>query len=1469
MRRAILVLPLVLAALAVGVAQVGAAPACSITWVGPTSGGTWSTAANWNLNRLPTDADHVCIPAGSTVIHSSGTTTIATLQAPGTLSFSGGTLTLASTTDPSNLGALQQSGGTLTGAGTLVLAGASTWTGGQMAGSGKTVVPSGVTLTQSTNSPQLWDTRTLEVAGVLDLATADRGIFRSGTPLVHVLSGGVLRKSAGATGFVDPALENDGSVVATVAGGTLELNNGTGAGESTGDFGGPAAAGTVLLDGGEHKLGDGAALLGAARISGGTATVTGTVTASGANAMSGGTLTGAGRLEVDDAFTWTGGQMAGAGTTHVLPGATLTVQTNSPQLWDTRVLEVAGLMELVTADRGLFRSGTPLLHVMDGGILRKTGAGTGFIDPALDNDGLVEATAGTFELNNGSGGRDSTGTFGGPGLAGVTMLDGGDHVLGDGATLAGSARISGGTVTVTGGASASGANTMTGGTLTGPGLFAVAGTFDWSGGQMAGTGTTRLAAGATLTLLTNSPQLWDTRTLEVGGTMLLSTADRGLFRSGTPRVHVLSTGLLRKSSGGTGFVDPAVENDGQIEATVGGGVLELNNGGGSGQSTGTFGAAGAAGLVRLDAGTFSLGDGADLLAGSRIAGATVDVVSDATAVADGSAMSSGTLTGAGLFSIGGPFAWSGGSMTGAGRTRVEPGAVVTHSTNSTSLGPGRTLENAGVIDFTADRGIFESFGDPVPLLHNLPGGVLRKTGGTGTTELAPRVRNDGQIESTSGLLELDRGASEPHTGTFKGASENAHVVLGDGFSFELDHILGAGTDLEGVVESAGSVQVADGATQLVDDTLVLTSGRLTGEFDVAGLLRWTGGDMAGPGTTTVLAGGELVGDDACGVSLEDGRRMVNAGLMRLVRGTTLSGFGDPRSEIENTGTLRLDGSEAGTCGDDVGIGGDVLVHNTGTIEKTGSAPARIDGVLDNDGALSVTGGGLALASDEALVHDGSFGASGGATLTFDFGTFVLGPAASLSGDAVIEFADVVVPAGTTLSVPAANTLTIAGGSLGGDGDLEVDGTLAWRDGSLEGRGTTVIEPGGRALVGAAEFDISRLGENHVLVNRGEVVVASESLLSQDEGSTILNAGMLELQGTAGIEGDDFFGFGVETLLHNTGVVRKTGAGVAEAETAIDNDGTLEVLAGTLTARGLLNYSTEDDSLNGGAYVVRNATLHVRGGVETNAARIVLDGTTAQLRASAFSGGTESDALVALARNAAAGVLELAGGRSLTVPALVNAGTLQLGAGSTLSTTGGYRQLAGAVLRPAVTAGGVGRVAASGPAQLGGRLDSPAAPPLAGDHLVLSAPSIGGAFATVSGGYAAHVTATQVRLRPPAGLLRTAAAPEPAEPVPAAGDALEVEGPWQRHRAVLSAARRGAQVAVRGVRGRELALVARTCRRCGSVRVRWAGRTRTVSLRGRRGRRTIRVFSSAGARTGTVRIKAVSARRVAVRAVLVR
>ncbi|HSA27719.1 MAG TPA: hypothetical protein P5159_14395, partial [Phycisphaerae bacterium] len=126
--------------LLVGLVATGTS-ATTITWTGSGATGSWHTAGNWDLNRVPAAGDDVFIPdvAGTTSItFSSGSTTVHSLTCSEAFVLSGGTLSLdeASTM---NTGCAF-GGGTLGGTGTLTLHGASTWSGGTMTGSGTTVV---------------------------------------------------------------------------------------------------------------------------------------------------------------------------------------------------------------------------------------------------------------------------------------------------------------------------------------------------------------------------------------------------------------------------------------------------------------------------------------------------------------------------------------------------------------------------------------------------------------------------------------------------------------------------------------------------------------------------------------------------------------------------------------------------------------------------------------------------------------------------------------------------------------------------------------------------------------------------------------------------------------------------------------------------------------------------------------------------------------------------------------------------------------------------------------------------------------------------------------------------------------------------------------------------------------------------------------------------------------------------------
>ena len=64
---------------------------------------------------------------------------------------------------------------------------------------------------------------------------------------------------------------------------------------------------------------------------------------------------------------------------------------------------------------------------------------------------------------------------------------------------------------------------------------------------------------------------------------------------------------------------------------------------------------------------------------------------------------------------------------------------------------------------------------------------------------------------------------------------------------------------------------------------------------------------------------------------------------------------------------------------------------------------------------------------------------------------------------------------------------------------------------------------------------------------------------------------MELRGDSELEGYGF-GDGYDSVVHNTGLLRKTGASAIDARVPVDNDGTVEVAAGSLELHELVNWT---------------------------------------------------------------------------------------------------------------------------------------------------------------------------------------------------------------------------------------------------------------------------------------------------------
>lgn len=278
--------------------------------------------------------------------------------------------------------------GTLGGAQNVTVTGAMNWTGGTMTGSGQTIIQPSATLSVATFTGYggvNQATRTLDNRGMVvwgggnwnmnsSVITNELGAsFQIQGPVAFNYGGGsprfdnagtFLPAPAGTTSFYGIAFNNYGPI--NLAGGSFLLLGGGGAqmgtitvpaGATLNYAGGTftasspssiTGAGTLLVSGGTANLGGIVNVSGTNSFTGGTANLDGNYTCVGNTLLTfaggtanfdgsgtiapnnlnlNGTLGGGNTVTVSSAMNWTGGTMTGSGNTIIQPGAILTVAT--------------------------------------------------------------------------------------------------------------------------------------------------------------------------------------------------------------------------------------------------------------------------------------------------------------------------------------------------------------------------------------------------------------------------------------------------------------------------------------------------------------------------------------------------------------------------------------------------------------------------------------------------------------------------------------------------------------------------------------------------------------------------------------------------------------------------------------------------------------------------------------------------------------------------------------------------------------------------------------------------------------------------------------------------------------------------------------------------------------------------------------------------------------------------------------
>ena len=573
-----------------GGSAVGA-PTCTMNFTA-TAGGSFLTAANWDVNRLPATTDYACIPATITgAVTYSGTSTIGGIKAQGAGGFiaSSGTLTLSDTTNASAIKALTLSGASITGAANVTLSGPTGLAKGSISGTGTATFSHGATMTVTGfgNSNDVHLSRPMTNDGTILIAAGDRLLVDSPAVLTNAADGKINLDGDSTT------LNGSGGSVDNSAGGLITA----GAGSGTATIYLPVTTAlnhlTIAAGTGTLSLRGGGSYTGTETVPSGTTlsfdagtynfdTVTingpgvthltntawaltnGTTTIASPLSMFNSGINGVGNLVIAAPSSWQKSGMSGTGTVTLNAGVTMTVLGfgNSDDVSVSRSFTNHGTILLPAGKRLLVNSPAVLTNAADGtinldGDTTSLAASQGATGATVDNSagGLITAGAGsgtatiflpvTTALNHLTiaAGTGALSLRGGGSFTGTETVPSGTTLSFDAGTY------NFDTVTINGPGVTHLTNTawaLTNGTTTiasplsmfnsgvgGVGNLVIATPSTWQKSSMSGTGTVTLNNGVTMTVLGfgNSDDVNVFRPFTNHGTILIPTGDRLLVNS--------------------------------------------------------------------------------------------------------------------------------------------------------------------------------------------------------------------------------------------------------------------------------------------------------------------------------------------------------------------------------------------------------------------------------------------------------------------------------------------------------------------------------------------------------------------------------------------------------------------------------------------------------------------------------------------------------------------------------------------------------------------------------------------------------------------------------------------------------------------------------------------------------------------------------------------------------------------------
>ena len=575
-------------------------------------------------------------------------------------------------------------------------------------------------------------------------------------------------------------------------------------------------------------------------------------------------------------------------------------------------------------------------------------------------------------------------------------------------------------------------------------------------------------------------------------------------------------------------------------------------------------------------------------------------------------LTGGVLNGAGALTVNTAMTWGNATMSGAGSTNLASGATLNLTAFTFATLDGRTFNNAGTANFSGtgtlalqNQGVFnnqasgvfnlqstgtlQAFGTGPNVFNNA--GTVRKTVG-GTHSFGIVFNNNNVFELQTGTLSLNGGGSS--SGPINLSAGAVFAV--DSFTFTLNQgaaINGTGTfqvNQSGILTVEGNVTCA----APFNHNTGLVNG--TGAFTATGGYNWTGGNMAGTGSTNIPAAASL-NVTTNSPKAVDGRTLNLAGTTNANSlNFTISNHGTVNNQAGAVFTFAISGFGSGT-NDPTNV-----FNNFGTLRKTDNGTTQFSAVLNNSGTFELQAGTLSLNTGGG-VSSGTMNVASGATLNFQ-SNYTLSTGAALNGAGTYQLVNspTITVAG---NATCAATFTQASGTLTGAGNFTITGTYNWQNGTMSGTGSTNI-------AASATLNLAGTGktlDGRTLNNAGTATLGNSfSLVFANQATLNNQAGALfNFQNDVAITA----GGAQPGTFKNFGTVRKTSGTSTNFQVQFINNNIVEVQTGDfqLSAGGSISGPVNVSAgaqftfINGTATLSAGAALNGPGTFQLNGATL--------------------------------------------------------------------------------------------------------------------------------------------------------------------------------------------------------------------------------------------------------------------------